>query len=760
MSDLARLKAQARGYEAKGDWPKAIDCYVQAIRLLESTGVEVDLSLYNRIGDLYLKTGQTAQAVTYWERGIDAYMEAGFYNNAIALCSKLLRTVPSRDSVYLKLGQISARKGFLSDARKNFLEYADRMRRAGKLDEAFRALQEFADLQPAPEIRLMLADQLLAHERVSQAVDQLRFAWRDLTAEGRQADAGEVRARILELAPGRDPLVDRPAESPRAPGATELDVEGIIELPELEPSRTGEFMVPQPGEAVISEPEERVSRKGPPAPSEEALEEALIEPVEAEPMAPPQGFQSGEEALGYVEAPEAETEEPVEGPEEELLEVPEAFGPEAEKEAPGWTPGGTEEVELDLSEFLSGESVGPPESGTETAEPAETILGGVEELPIIYPEETVTPPAPSAAETVEALREHLREAPGNHDVRARLAELLLEQGRRPEALRELRRALEGYESQGNLVEADRIASELLRLSRNDVRVHQKRVELAALRQERGQLVSAYLDLGDCLDRMGASDKAQAVYERVLELDPGNTRAVDALRALGAGTAAVEAEEPEAVARPAGGEVKAPEAEGRPAETEGYVDLGALLRAEEAPPSTRFELGVAEPASEEEFDFADMLAQFKAKVAEGVTGEDYGSHYDLGIAYKEMGLLDEAIAEFQIAARGEEHRLRAQEMLGRCFLEKGEYRIAQKVLLRALRFGGEEETLVGVLYDLGRVHEALGEPARALEFFERVFSIDIDFQDVASRIAALRRSAPGEPGSGTTGPGGPRGSGRR
>lgn len=770
MADLARLKAQARGCEAKEEWSKAIDCYVQAIRLLETAGVESDLGLYNRVGDLYLKIGNTGQAVTYWERGIDGYMEAGFYNNAMALCNKILRTVPNRDSVYLKLGQISARKGFLSDARKNFLEYADRMRRAGKLDEAFRALQEFAELQPEPEIRLLLADQLLAHERVPQAVDQLRYAWRDLMSEGRQADADEVRARILELAPGRDPLVDRPEETQRAVAPRELDVEGIIELPELEPSRTGEFLVP-PSEETVEEvqpeaAEEEVSAE-PPTPEEE-LEAVIIEPTEVEPVAPPVGFQTAEEiALEYVEPPETEAEAPTEAPqgegapEEGLLDVSEAFDLRTEQAASEWAPSETEAGEFDLSAATAEEDTAPPDLGAEASGAAETILEGVGELPIFYPEDALTPgaeappaPAPEAATrpapapTVEEVRERLREDPEDHDLRTRLAELLLEEGRRPEALRELRRALEGYESQGRLLEADRVASDLLRLNPNDVRAHQKRVELAVLRQEPAEHIRAYLDLGDCLDRLGASDKARAVYECVLELDPGNERALGALRALGVETTAAEAapaEKPRAAAA-------APEEE-RP-EGEEYVDLGALLRSEEAPPSSRFELGVAEPAAEEEFDFGDMLAQFKAKVAEGLTQEDYASHYDLGIAYKEMGLLDEAIAEFQIAARADSHRLRAQEMLGRCFVEKGEYRIAQKVLLRALKAGGEEEALVGVLYDLGHVHEALAEPARALEFYERVFSIDVNFRDVGARIEALRGSLPeGEGGSG-------RSSGRR
>ncbi|MGH7545323.1 MAG: tetratricopeptide repeat protein, partial [Gemmatimonadota bacterium] len=256
MSDIARLKNQGRQHEGREEWSKAIEAYVQAIRLADSGGVEADLSLYNRVGDLYQKVGQTQHAVESWDKGVDAYMDAGFYNNAIALCNKILRTVPSRNSIYLKLGQISARKGFLSDARKNILEYAQRMQRAGQLDEAFRALAKFADLQPEPEIRLMLADQLLAHQRISAGVDQLRFAWRDLVAQGRQSDADDVRARILELAPDRDPTVHRPEGESRTADSGEMDAEGIIDLPELEPEEPRARAAARPGPAAAHRPPE------------------------------------------------------------------------------------------------------------------------------------------------------------------------------------------------------------------------------------------------------------------------------------------------------------------------------------------------------------------------------------------------------------------------------------------------------------------------------------------------------------------------
>ena len=95
--NLEKLKDTARKLEQKEDWRKAIDVYLKAIQQAES-GAESspDLSLYNRVGDLYLKINDTAEAVRSYERAVDLYADQGFFNNAIALCGKILRVNPGR----------------------------------------------------------------------------------------------------------------------------------------------------------------------------------------------------------------------------------------------------------------------------------------------------------------------------------------------------------------------------------------------------------------------------------------------------------------------------------------------------------------------------------------------------------------------------------------------------------------------------------------------------------------------------------------
>ena len=134
----------------------------------------------------------------------------------------------------------------------------------------------------------------------------------------------------------------------------------------------------------------------------------------------------------------------------------------------------------------------------------------------------------------------------------------------------------------------------------------------------------------------------------------------------------------------------------------------------------------------------MLSQFKAKVAENVDASDVKAHHDLGTAYEEMGLLDEAVEEFQAALRASADHLPTYEMLGQTFLERGAPQAAVRVLSRALdaRFDVEDE-LLGIYYFLGISHEECGNLEDAREFYERVFSLDINFADVTERLRALR-----------------------
>ena len=117
--------------------------------------------------------------------------------------------------------------------------------------------------------------------------------------------------------------------------------------------------------------------------------------------------------------------------------------------------------------------------------------------------------------------------------------------------------------------------------------------------------------------------------------------------------------------------------------------------------------------------ADIFKEFKKGVDKQLGKEDYDTRYNLGIAYKEMGLIDEAIAEFQLAAKDEGRLLECSSMLGICFLEKGMPKLAVKWFEKGLTAPGRsEEEYQGLRYDLAMAHEAAGETRSRLEHLHR------------------------------------------
>jgi tetratricopeptide (TPR) repeat protein len=146
------------------------------------------------------------------------------------------------------------------------------------------------------------------------------------------------------------------------------------------------------------------------------------------------------------------------------------------------------------------------------------------------------------------------------------------------------------------------------------------------------------------------------------------------------------------------------------------------------------------------DLAEMFGELKQDLEADVASadEDPETHYNLGIAFREMGLLDEAIGELQKAClsfdRGHAFAqiMQTYTWLAQCFLEKGVPEAAVRWYEKALNVNGiDGETRVALNYELGGAFEAAGDKASALKHFTTVYSNNIDYRDVAERIKALK-----------------------
>jgi tetratricopeptide (TPR) repeat protein len=171
-----------------------------------------------------------------------------------------------------------------------------------------------------------------------------------------------------------------------------------------------------------------------------------------------------------------------------------------------------------------------------------------------------------------------------------------------------------------------------------------------------------------------------------------------------------------------------------------LDLGAWLREVVPAESTRMTTFDVPQSGDEQADFDATLRTFTEGVTRAVDRDDFDSHYDLGVAFREMGLLDEAIVQFQRAAQAPGRPLRAIEALAQSFLDAGQPELAFSTLEgpveAAERAGAGDASLVAVHYLMGAAAQALGRSHDARRWLVRVVATDVRFRDASSRLAAL------------------------
>jgi tetratricopeptide (TPR) repeat protein len=146
------------------------------------------------------------------------------------------------------------------------------------------------------------------------------------------------------------------------------------------------------------------------------------------------------------------------------------------------------------------------------------------------------------------------------------------------------------------------------------------------------------------------------------------------------------------------------------------------------------------------DLAEMFGELKQDLESGVstTEEDPETHYNLGIAFREMGLLDEAIGELQKTCQAVDRGhpfpqvMQTYTWLAQCFLDKGVPEAAIRWYQKALTAPGiDEETRTALHYELAAAYETAGDKASAVKHFMEVYGRNIDYRDVAERIKALK-----------------------
>lgn len=138
------------------------------------------------------------------------------------------------------------------------------------------------------------------------------------------------------------------------------------------------------------------------------------------------------------------------------------------------------------------------------------------------------------------------------------------------------------------------------------------------------------------------------------------------------------------------------------------------------------------------DVEEVFAKFKEGVRQQVADTDAQSHYDLGVAYKEMGLVNDAVTEFELAARDPSRECVCHSMVGVMFLEQGNLEAAIEAFIRGLHAEQKSsDQEIALYYELGNAYQQRTNVREALFYFQKVVRRDAKYRDVAARVRALQ-----------------------
>jgi pilus assembly protein FimV len=217
---------------------------------------------------------------------------------------------------------------------------------------------------------------------------------------------------------------------------------------------------------------------------------------------------------------------------------------------------------------------------------------------------------------------------------------------------------------------------------------------------------------DFYSRQGLIDEAREILERLQSLFPGDREISRRLESV-----AQVVEEGEKTEYTAEKKEEEPE----------VIEEEALAIEE-----------IAEPALDS--DVLDIFNEFKKGLESELEEEDYETHYNLGIAYKEMGLIDDAIREFQRSRKDPKKFVNSSNMLGICYMGKNLYPLAIEVLKDAIeKMEDRGESYWAMHYDLAEAYEKNGNVKEALDIYTQIYGWNSKYRAVSDKIDQLRTS---------------------
>jgi len=682
----------ARKYQSRGQYDKAIAQYK---KLVDADKRDVRSLL--KIGDLYVRKGDRGTAIETYENVAGHYAQQGFFLKAIAVYKQILKLDPSRLEAQVRLGEMYEQLQLISDAMTVFEDVSNGFMRAGDTDRALAMLGKMVELDPEHiPVRIKYAEALSRAGRTQEAADEFEQGALLLRDQGRLDDYVKVAERLLyhrgndvrvakELAETyiarRDPkralakLQICFKADPRDVSTLSLLAEAFLMLSQTDKAISVYREVARLHREA-QRPQERMS----------ALRRILeLNPNDEEAQA---ALQKTASASGQH------------------------YMPPGTVRQPAGSTGSVSTAQLGSSQLSGTSPVNSPSLSS-----ASDLSGA---SGIMYVEEdieeagTVSGSLPAISEATVEVEESYPSVPPAP--------------RPPTGARVI-----PIRTLGPMTYPEFLALPLV-----STQVAPATAALAPSLMERT------LELADSYLVDGLFTQARAIVSELQLTLPDHplvlekAREVEELAMASSGVSAVAQPliQPEPSSIPAAMASDPPEMELEYQELapgdEGF-DFAEKLAEELA------EVAEIAPIDEgaEMIDVETVFEQFKAGVAEQVSDDDSDTHFDLGIAYKEMGLFPDARREFQVAMGDPRRRCLCWTMIGLIYLEEGQPRDAIEAFQSGLE--SPEKTpreAVGLHYELAMACEISGLTDQARLHYEFVFQREPQYREVGQRLQRL------------------------
>jgi tetratricopeptide (TPR) repeat protein len=754
MADKSSLQKEAQKWLAKGQIDKALGVWEQIASSYP------DGNTLNYVGDLYLKKGDKKAAVEKYHQASKIYLDEGFALKGLALYKKILNLNPRDAGALIALGGLNEDKNITTDAIKYYLAAADILSKERKRDSLLEVYNKVLKLAPTNiKLKAKIAELFTKEGFVNPAGTEYFELGRLHQEKGLTDKAISFFTKSIELVPNnKNALLSMSTLS-----ENDGNIDQAIEHTQTAIERIGDDA------DLLLRIANLLMKKGAMDKASDYLSTALkkdpdnikLRKLQAEIFLKAGDLEKAWEQYGPVfDALTADDEfdeaaailnefkdhDPVES-RKKLISVYKQAG-DAErafeemivlsdiynlqdmqterigclKEALDIQPDNAE-VRQKIEEI---EGAGPVEAPVPEAQPEE------ESVPEAQPEEESVSEAPP--EEVPAAATAFGTPEVEHPVEAPPEETPIPQP--PEAadhektLDEELIEVDIFLKYGLFSDAKKLLDELKMKAPESLDVHMKLKSLAVETNDTDQAVTECIILANLYERAGDEENKISNLKEAYQMAPNDPRLEGRLEAI----------------KPVSDIEEAPETEEAPAAEEAPATEEAPAAEEAAVPDFSlddFETLDVQELQEPDFDndVLEIFDEFKKGLEQEIEAEDTETHYNLGIAYKEMGLIDDAVKIFQTTSKDPNYYVKSAAMLGICYMEKGMESLAIEAFTGALmKIDSNDETAWSLRYELGDAYEKTGNIEEAFRLYTDVFGWNAKFRDVSEKVETLKKTS--------------------